>query len=619
MFFPFRNILRLPTVLRGRERVAFAVGAVACVAGIILASIGWYRSATVIAPAVGGTYVEGLLGAPRLVNPLFAAANDVDQDLARLLFAGLFRIDANGTVIPDLASGYTISKDGKEVTVTLRDGVRWHDGAEFTADDVIFTIGLLQSAEVSSPLRGAFRGVTVRRVDDHTVVLAVERPLAVFLSALTVGILPEHLWIDVPPQHLALAEMNLRPIGTGPYRFAGLTKDRNGQIRSYAVDRYTGYHRSAPFIEHITFRFAEDEAALMTMLDHREVDGIGTLLPMAPDAIARTDVVRWDVTLPQTVAIFLNRKRNDALDDVRVREALSVAINRDALLSAALTGTGIAIGGPIIPGFAGNAEPPDPDVYDHTRAEDLLDRAKWERVPTEQYIALRTKQLLLELEIAKKKAGKKTKELAATDEERTTVNGQVAAEVALCDGCAVLPYHRMANGKPLAVTLTAPDAPELRAVAERVRDAWHAIGVRTTTEILPVERIRGETIPERGYDALLFSQILGPDPDPFPFWHSSQVRHPGLNLSYFSDKAIDTVLEDARGTLDHDARATKYAEFQRRLHDQRPAVFLFTPRLTYAVASAVRGITLGAMTQPADRFATVEEWYITTTRRWRDQ
>lgn len=611
------QLLALPRILTLRERLLLMGGVLALVVGVSLSITSWYRAATVEQPAIGGTYVEGLLGAPRFVNPLFAPANDVDQDLVRLLYAGLFRIDANGAIVPDLATGFTIADDGKKITVKLRDDARWHDGANITADDVLFTIQRIQSAEASSPLRGSFLGVTVARVDEHTVQFTVERPLAVFLSALTVGILPEHLWIDIPPAHLPLAELNLRPIGSGPFLFVGLTKDRRGQIRSYTLERYAGYHDEPPYLERIVFRFAESEMALLDALERREIDGVGALLPLAGNAVTRSDVVRHAVQLPQTTAVFLNERRQPTLKDVRVRKALSLAVNRATIVAEALGGAGMAIGGPIIPGFAAHASPPEPDAFDPDAAAAILDAAKWERVSTEDAIGLRMKQLLLEREVEKKKAGAKKNELAATDDERAAIATRVQEELAPCAQCRVFPYHRMANGTLLAIELVIPDAPELVAMAAHLADAWGAVGVHVVQQVVPLERVRGERIPNREYDALLFSHILGPDPDPFPFWHSSQVRHPGLNLSYFSNKTIDKLLEDARATLNTEERATKYGEFQERLLEERPAIFLVTPRYTYAVADAVRGMALSQLTQAADRFASVTAWYTDVQRVWK--
>ncbi|MFH1098887.1 MAG: peptide ABC transporter substrate-binding protein [Candidatus Uhrbacteria bacterium] len=588
----------------------FATGALLAIAGISLLVTAWYRNATVIEPTVGGAYIEGLVGEPHLVNPLFATANDVDADIVRLLYSGLLRFDATGALVPDLAERYDISSDGKIITATLRDGIRWHDGALVTIDDVLFTFRLIDNQAVSSPLRASFRGVTVERVDERTVRFTIDRPLAIFLSALTVGILPEHLWTDIPPAHLPLAELNLRPIGNGSFRFVGLTKDKRGAVHSYTLERYADFHGGAPRIERLTFRFFPNTEELLVAFERREVDGIGTFLPLTPEAIRRTDVTKYAVRLPETTAIFLNSKREESLRDITVRQALSLAIDRRAAVTAAFGSAGTLVGGPIIPGFSPAADPPDPDPYDPTRAAELFNAAKWVQTDVATFITTRTQAELRRADAENQK--RKQSERQNAEELRAEVETRVRSEVD-----PDLPYIRTRNGEALAITLTTADVPELIALATNVRDAWHALGVHVTVDTLPIDRIKNETIPSRAYDALLFSQILGPDPDPFPFWHSSQVRYPGLNLSYFSNRAIDRVLEEARAISEHSVRAMRYTEFQRLLAEERPAIFLATPSYSYIMSNAIRGVRTEALTHPADRFNSITEWYTDTKRVWK--
>lgn len=611
-----QQLVRLPSVLTLRERVLLAAGVAAIIAGGTIVTANAYVRTTTAQPAVGGTYVEGIVGEPRLVNPLFAPANDADVDLTRLLFSGLFRTNELGVIVPDLAERHEVAADGKTITVVLREGIRWHDGAELTADDVVFTVHLIQNPNVVSPLRTAFRGVTVDRVDERTVRFTIDRPFAVFLSALTVGVLPEHLWSEIPPTHLTLAELNLRPIGAGPYRFVGLTKDRRGSIRSYTLERYASFHAQPPFLERITFRFFPSDDQLLAAFQNREVDGIGTLAPLSENAAVRRDVVRYPLRLPSSTAVFLNQRRYEPLRDDAVRLALDRSVDRRAIVSDVFHGAAAAIGGPVIVGFSPTADPPVPEPPDAGAAADALDRAKWERMAPDAYLAARTQQELRALEAEKRKtAGARAVIPPPTDEERKTIEERVRHEMEPgCTGCPVQPYYRMKGGAPLAVTVTTASVPELIATAERVRDAWRAIGIRVAIDAVPLERLRNDIIPQRAYDTLLFSQILGPDPDPFPFWHSSQVRAPGLNLAYFSNKAIDKLLEEARATLDRDVRGQKYAAFQKLLAEERPAIFLTTPTLTYAVSRAVMGLRITEITQPADRFATITEWYTETKR-----
>ena len=113
---------------------------------------------------------------------------------------------------------------------------------------------------------------------------------------------------------------------------------------------------------------------------------------------------------------------------------------------------------------------------------------------------------------------------------------------------------------------------------------------------------------------MLFGEIVGIDPDPYPFWHSSQAGEAGLNLSNFINKDADKVLEQARQISDPKKRHDKYVHFQNILNQYLPAIFLYTPKYLYPVSSRIKGIETKNISVPADRFANITNWYIKTKR-----
>ena len=209
--------------------ISILVGIVGCVWGAMLV-LGAYR---VQVPAIGGTYTEAIVGGPQLVNPIFASVNDVDVDLTRLIYAGLMRYDEDQHLVTDLAKEYTVDEAGLIYTFTLHDTASWHDGERVTAKDVAYTIETIQDSVVNSPLRLSFQGVIVDVLDEYTVQFVLPETFPSFLSALTVGILPEHIWFDIPAEQMRLAGQNLRPIGSGPYVFSKLKKADAGFILKY--------------------------------------------------------------------------------------------------------------------------------------------------------------------------------------------------------------------------------------------------------------------------------------------------------------------------------------------------------------------------------------------------
>lgn len=188
-------------------------------------------------PAVGGEYSEAMIGQPKYINPLFAAASDVDADITSLVYDGLFNYNQNEKLEPELAESYTISADQKNYDITIRQGRTWSDGEPVTIDDVIFTFETLQNPEVGSPLLLAFQDVLITKVNDTTVRFTLKSPYAPFMSSLTVGILPTHIWGSISANSLKLAGQNLQPVGSGAWKFSKLLKDESGRVTSYTLER----------------------------------------------------------------------------------------------------------------------------------------------------------------------------------------------------------------------------------------------------------------------------------------------------------------------------------------------------------------------------------------------
>ena len=122
---------------------------------------------TAVVPAAGGTFIEGIVGRPLSLNPLLSDPYPVDRQLSGLVFDGLVRTEADGTVAPALAESWVTSEDGLTLTFTLREGLTWHDGEPVTAQDVAFTYGLMQDEAFPGPaaLRQLWQAVTIEVID----------------------------------------------------------------------------------------------------------------------------------------------------------------------------------------------------------------------------------------------------------------------------------------------------------------------------------------------------------------------------------------------------------------------------------------------------------------------
>jgi peptide/nickel transport system substrate-binding protein len=564
----FKHLFRF---LSPKERLATMLLLALIALGLILAAVKFVSDHIRLEPTYGGTYIEALVGSPRLINPILAVNNDVDRDICRLVFSGLMKLDSRGRLMPDLAESYEISDDGKIYTFKLKSGVVWHDGAAFSSQDVVSTVGYIKNPSWKSPYYGQFKNVSAESTDDLTVKFTLKDAHSPFLAALTVGIMPDHLWQGIDPRNAHLADLNTKPVGTGPFMFKGLVKDKHGAVRSYTLTRNYSYFGARPFLNAITLKFYQDFAEAADAVEHKRADGLAFVPAEERDLITKTRAVKiHPLRIGEYVAVFFNQSKNEALKSKAVRQALAMAIDRDKIVDEAAPDGSIPAYGPIPAGTAAFRSDGKRISLDAANAARLLDEEGWKLGDD----------------------GMRYKE--STDEKTKAI-----------------------TKTPLAVKLTTADMEENGAVAKLVEAAWSALGVKVETVSVRASRIQADVVTTRDYETLLFGIIPGPDPDPFPFWHSSQATAPGLNLSGFSSRRADELLEKARQTHDDDERAGYYKDFQDILADECPAAFLYSPSYSYAVSRKIHGLETSLIHGPADRFTGVGGWYINTKRVWK--
>ncbi|MFH2136133.1 MAG: peptide ABC transporter substrate-binding protein, partial [Patescibacteria group bacterium] len=416
-------------------------------------------------PDYGGEYVEGLVGAPQYVNPILAQTNDVDMDLSRLVFSGLFKYDSAQVLVSDLAERYEISEDKRVYTIFLKDNLTWHDGEKLTAADVVFTASLIKDPLFRSPLYSGFRGVTVEEVDNRTLKFILNESYTPFLGMLTFGILPEHLWYNIPAQSANLAEYNIKPVGSGPFKFKSLTKDKNGSIKIYTLVVNDNFYDKKPYLEKLIFKFYPDYDSALAALQNQNIEAISFLPEETEESFQSKKFKKYFLSLPQYTAIFFDQKNNEFLKDAAVRKALALAIDKNKIVNEALGGKGEAVDGPILPGYVGHSPDIKKIAFDPGFAKDNLEKAGYKLAEGEPF--------------------------------------------------------RKKGDKVLKVVLTTVDRPEYNKVADLIKTSWEAIGVQVELSIVPSIRIQREIIRPRAYESLMLGTILGFDPDPYPFWHSS--------------------------------------------------------------------------------------------------
>ena len=552
------------TILNKTEKKVFIFTAIILVVSLTLLGIKSISFFTVPLAKAGGTYTEGLIGSVRYLNPILAQTNDVDIDISSLIFSGLLKYNNDRQLVPDLAESYEISEDQLSYTIKLRTDVKWHDGEPFKADDIIFTIASIQDPEFKSPLQRSFRGIIAEKIDDHTITFTLKEPFAPFTGLLTFGILPEHLWYNIAPANASLTELNKKPVGTGPWQFDSFKKDMNGVIKSYTLMPNELYYDQKPFIQELTFKFYGDFVSALDALKTKSVDGIAYLPSEFKDELKKYKNIQYHHLIqPQYTALFFNQSKNELLKSDYIRQALAMAIDKNKILNEGVKGEGRIVDMPSLPGIE---DFPDAKKYEFNpqAAVDLLEANGWEMIST-------------------------------------TTEG-------------ITEQLRQKKSWPLEVNITTIDQAQNIEIANIIKQSWAQIGVKTNITIVDKSKILQDVINPRKYEILLFGVNLGADPDPFPFWHSSQNEYPGLNLAIFSNKTVDQLLEDGRKTSDWAQRKAKYWEFQKIVSEQLPAIFLFNPNYIYPQYNNIKGFNAWGISGPSDRFANISQWYLKEKR-----
>ncbi len=517
--------------------------------------------ATEFRPAPGGTYVESVGGYPDTLNPLLSFYNDADSDIAALVFSGLTRMGPHNEVEPDLALGWEIDPTGITYTFRLNRDALWHDGMYVTADDVLFTVSLLQDPDYPGPrdIAELWRSVKAIKVDDYTVQFVLDQVYAPFLDYTTVGLLPAHALEGIGGADLPQLEFNRHPIGTGPFRVTDV-EVTEGQITAVMLKRFQRYYGEVPYLENVVLRFYPTPRAAFEAYQAGEVEGVARIpVELLPEAFAEETLKLHSAPIAEMVMVYLNETITETVpfDRRRVRQALYFGLDRQALVDEVLLGQAILPESPLLPGtWAYTLEDVPRYDYEPARAEVLLGEEGWRRSP----------------------------EGWMTD----------------------------AQGRVLHFSLMAANNYDDVAMAQAVADQWVRLGVSVTVQVVPPLALGG-ALETRSYEAALVHLVIPGDPDPYPLWHESKVNV-GQNYAGFKHRRISEIVEQARITVDREERSRLYHEFQQLFMEELPALPLYIPIYTYGVDERVQGEQMGPLTRTGDRFRTIAQWYVLQRR-----
>lgn len=556
----WRQLQYLPQFLTKHERRTVVLSGVAALAALLFLLMRLYTVYLPDRALSGGEYIEGIVGAPKYPHPFYAPLNPVDADLAGLLYRGLVRLGENGSVVRDAAESFTVSSDGLVYTFVLKNNLKFHDGHPLRASDVVWTFEQVRDPRWQSPLQVSFQNVEVFQMGEYAVEFRLSKPSTPFISSLTLGILPAHLWLEVAPEAARNHEFMRSPVGSGAWQVQEIAQDqRSAIVKAYHLKR--AETQMPPYLEHLTLRFYNSWDEVTAGLKDRSIDGVAFVPGSVRDEALRQHRFQFvPIDLPQYTAVFLQTGANSALDDVRVRKALNISLDRRELAKIILRDEARPLSQIWIPGFIDEkAEAPDLDG-----AKAALSAAGW-IVP------------------------------------RASGSGSAKPDPGL--------VVRQKGKDSLRLTLTTADTPEYTAVANWLSRAWQELGVQVALQIVPASEIVREVIQPRKFEALLYAQILGADPDPYPFWHSSQEVAPGLNLTNYLNRRADQLLDEARHQIYQEGRRTRYQEWTEAIAIDLPAIFLYRPSYWYVVGERVYGVEGMKLTSPSARVWIWDNWY----------
>ncbi len=512
-------------------------------------------------PAAGGIFSEGLVGTFTNANPIYASGV-ADTAVSRLVFSGLFKYDNRNHLVGDLAQYYNLEHDHKTYDVTLKKNIVWQDGQPFTADDVVFTYRTIQKPEAQSPLNSSWEGITITKRGPYQVRFSLPDALAAFPYALTNGIVPSHLLSGIPASQLRSTAFNTDPVGTGPFKWQFVEVSANGspdRVQKIGLAANKKYYAGPSQLDGFSVVTFTDEPHLLSAFNKKQINAMSGLESL-PDKLSNKSDVQVKVTPLTSIVMAFYNNSVPGLDDEKVRQALTSAVDRRPLVELSNYPTNL-VDSPLLPGQVGYDSHTRQPSFNLKRAKQLLQSAGW----------------------------------------RTDKHGQ-----------------RHKGHRALQFTLRTQDTRDYTQAARYLQKSWEAIGVKVDVRYSDSNELQRSVIANHDYDILLYGINVGTDPDVFAYWDSSQasVSSSGhLNLSEYKSTAADQALEAGRTRTNKTLRIVKYKAFQQQWRRDAPALALFQPNLLYVTRGTIYNYDRAADNGAADRYYNVQDWMIRQTRQ----
>lgn len=529
--------------------------------GLLIAATGlqlmWYQNNyKTTTKATNGTYAEAVLGPINTLNPIFASSS-AEQSVRRLMFSSLLKYDTTGHLGYDIVKSLKIDDSKTKYTVVIRPDVKWHDGTALSANDVIFTIGLIKNLDVRSKIDG-WNDVLVKLVNDYTVEFSMRSIEVGFEHLLTFPILPKHILGGISPANIRENDFSISPVGSGPFKlsFVQDAEQALGQKIVYLV-RNDEYYNGTAKLSRFQLHAYDSVDDIKRALSINEVNAVADLSPIEVKQIDKKKYVISSSPVQSGVYAILNTK-SELLADVNLRKALQLATNTSSIrqnlgvdspsLDLPLTSSHIT------------GDVPLASAYDLVGAKKILDDSGW-------------------------------------------VVGQNGT--------------RMKEDKKLSISVVVMKENELEKVLEVLVDQWGKLGVKIDTRVVDpadvTQNVVQSVLQPRDFDVLLYRLNIGADPDVYAYWHSSQITANGLNFSNYVNQISDDALTSARSRTEPELRNAKYLTFSRQWLADVPAIGLYQSTVQYIhIKDIVSFNNSNKLITSVDRYSDILDWSVGT-------
>jgi len=553
--FDKRFVKRLPNVHEVRLWVAEWALLILVVFLLAVTQNIWYgESFETEAFVRGGEYSEATLGRVNSMNPLYAATSS-EKILSKLLFANLVSPDSTGHLKNELADSITSDSNKRVWTLKLRDGLKWSDGEAITADDVIYTIDLINDDSAKTTISVNFSAVELKKIDDLTVEFSLPSPYVDFVDSLEFPVVPQHKLKDISPALVYESDFSMQPVSSGPFMLNAMqaaTNTATAGLQTIYLNRNENYFKNTTKLDSFTLKTYENSDQIARAMNNADVMATAELSNMESDALSGA-ISRRTTLINGGAFAFLNTS-SDNLKNVKVRQAIQRGVN------IAEVREGID----------------DSQILDYP----ILSRQENISLPT----------------------------LAEYDAE-------AAKKLIVAAGLKYNLENKIVDKKGEQVTLNvvAPQKDMLVKIAERFCEQLKKMGFDAKVSIYDETKASADffsaVVRPRDYDILIYEIDLGVSADPFVYYSSSQVDGSGWNFSNYADNLVDDALVAARTTTNEKLRKTKYESFIKIWARDVPAIGLYQSTMTYNyMPNTLIYSENSELTDVLDRFCEVQNW-----------